>query len=233
MPANFKPKVAGREAAGLGIQETPTFHPTPEEFADPLRYIASIRPIAEPYGVCKIVPPPGWKPPFAIDRSTFKFKTRIQHVHELQERAFGAQDAAAFAHDYDAFLQQHGKRYKVNPFAGGQEVDLARLFRAVQKRGGFDEVSSSKGWKDVARALQVSRWAALASMGGAPPCPLLPVLGPCLAGLLRSRAAARRRCWRCVCARPAARSMCVVLAIERPPPPAHRVLRAAPAPTRR
>lgn len=33
---------------------------------------------AEEYGICKIVPPEGWRPPFAIDRENFKFNTRIQ-----------------------------------------------------------------------------------------------------------------------------------------------------------
>ena len=43
----------------------PTFFPTVEEFeGNPLHYINKIRPIAEKYGICKIVPPEGWNPPF-------------------------------------------------------------------------------------------------------------------------------------------------------------------------
>lgn len=34
----------------------PEFYPTIEEFADPMRYINSIRPLAETAGICKIVP---------------------------------------------------------------------------------------------------------------------------------------------------------------------------------
>ncbi|KAJ1941492.1 hypothetical protein GGF37_003529, partial [Kickxella alabastrina] len=51
----------------FGLPEAPTFYPTAEEFADPLAYIQSIRPLAEKSGLCKIVPPEGWSPPFSLD----------------------------------------------------------------------------------------------------------------------------------------------------------------------
>ena len=37
--------------------EAPVFHPTLEEFKDPLKYIATIKPIAIHSGICKIIPP--------------------------------------------------------------------------------------------------------------------------------------------------------------------------------
>lgn len=64
----------------------PTYYPTAEEFAEPFRYIRSIRAEAEKYGICKVVPPPNWKPSWSIDSHRFLFDTRIQNIHQLQER---------------------------------------------------------------------------------------------------------------------------------------------------
>ncbi|KAJ0407651.1 hypothetical protein P43SY_010192 [Pythium insidiosum] len=63
------------------------FYPTMEEFASPLEYIARIQPLAERTGICKIVPPRGWRPKFAVDLSndSIRFETRLQNIHQLQE----------------------------------------------------------------------------------------------------------------------------------------------------
>ena len=39
------------------LVEAPVFHPTEAEFRDPLVYIGSIRKQAQPFGICRIVPP--------------------------------------------------------------------------------------------------------------------------------------------------------------------------------
>ena len=41
--------------------DIPTYHPSTEQFMDPISYIASIQSDAEPYGMCRIVPPDEWK----------------------------------------------------------------------------------------------------------------------------------------------------------------------------
>ena len=47
----------------LNVPYGPTFYPTLEDFeGNPIDYIEKIRPIAERYGICKIVPPEGWNP---------------------------------------------------------------------------------------------------------------------------------------------------------------------------
>lgn len=47
----------GEEQAFRPPPEAPVFTPTAAEFAEPLIYIAKIRPIIEKTGICKIKPP--------------------------------------------------------------------------------------------------------------------------------------------------------------------------------
>ena len=64
--ANSKLDVA-RPVGGYAneISKGPIFFPTEEEFqGNPLHYISKIRSRAEKYGICKIVPPKSWNPPF-------------------------------------------------------------------------------------------------------------------------------------------------------------------------
>ncbi|CAM9976203.1 unnamed protein product [Hapterophycus canaliculatus] len=63
-----------------GVEEAPCYYPTVAQFAEPLEYIASIRPDAERYGICRICPPPGWKPQFAHKPDKLKFATKEQDL---------------------------------------------------------------------------------------------------------------------------------------------------------
>lgn len=72
------------------LDDAPVFYPSEEEFKDTLKYIASIRPTAESYGICRIVPPPSWKPSCPLKEKHLwqgsNFTTRIQRVDKLQNR---------------------------------------------------------------------------------------------------------------------------------------------------
>lgn len=78
-----------------GIPSAPTYYPTEEEFEDPVRYVEKIRPEAEKYGVCRIVPPASWDPPFALNvegkgPESFRFQSRKQFTSHLCKRAANA-----------------------------------------------------------------------------------------------------------------------------------------------
>jgi hypothetical protein len=62
-----------------GVVDAPTFHPTEEEFLDPLKYIESIRPEAEQYGICNIVPPKSWNSELKL-QPNIRFRPSIQKL---------------------------------------------------------------------------------------------------------------------------------------------------------
>ncbi|KAI8556170.1 hypothetical protein RHMOL_Rhmol05G0231000 [Rhododendron molle] len=78
------------EACRPDLEEVPVFYPNEEEFKDTLKYMENVRHRAEKYGICRIVPPPSWKPPCPLmDKNIWdksKFPTRIQRIDKLQNR---------------------------------------------------------------------------------------------------------------------------------------------------
>ena len=140
---------------GLGLASAPTYRPTCEQFRNPLEYIALIRAEAEQYGICKIVPPPDWKPPFMLDKDKFSFKTRIQSVSELLQKVSSSADYKAWNNQYLKWLMSVGKGKKRNPVFSGREINLYKFHRIVQQRGGYQHCCEKKDWREVARLLGV------------------------------------------------------------------------------
>lgn len=62
----------------FGLEHCPVFYPTVDEFAKPLEYIERIATASRNlhYGICKIVPPEGWQPPFALDTEVSKVSSQ-------------------------------------------------------------------------------------------------------------------------------------------------------------
>eukprot|EP00897_Mesotaenium_endlicherianum_P002632 jgi/Mesen1/2397/ME000157S01531 len=94
--ARWRPENARRP----DVPDAPVFYPTPEEFKDPIKFIDSIRERAEPYGICRVVPPAGWCPPCPLRADTLaaqtqKLPTRIQQTHKLQVREAMSKKPAA------------------------------------------------------------------------------------------------------------------------------------------
>lgn len=74
-------KAEGWEALG----EVPVFRPGPREFQDPLVYLDAVREQAEVAGMCRVVPPPDWRPECKLNEE-MRFVTQVQRVHMLGRR---------------------------------------------------------------------------------------------------------------------------------------------------
>ncbi|XP_008437262.1 lysine-specific demethylase JMJ17 isoform X3 [Cucumis melo] len=144
-------------STSLNIPSGPVYHPTEDEFRDPLEYIYKIRPEAEPYGICRIVPPKNWKPPFALKLDSFTFPTKTQAIHQLQVRP-AACDSETFELEYNRFLDDHfGKKMKKKVVFEGEELDLCKLFNAAKRYGGYDKVVKEKRWGEVFRFVRSTK----------------------------------------------------------------------------
>lgn len=67
------------------LVEAPVFHPSEQEFQDPIEYIERIRNKAEQFGICKIVPPSNFKPECKVS-DDMRFTAYNQYVHKMLHR---------------------------------------------------------------------------------------------------------------------------------------------------
>jgi len=127
--------------------EAPTFYPSEQEFAaGPLAYVRAIRPQAEAYGLCKIVPPKSFRPDFAIQSEQFTFTPRVQRLNELEAMT---RVRLNFLEQVIKFWDLQGHRFKI-PFVDRKLVDLHLLHRVVQSEGGFEQCTRERKWSRVA-----------------------------------------------------------------------------------
>jgi [histone H3]-trimethyl-L-lysine4 demethylase len=70
------------------VPDCPIFHPTPAEWSgDPFGYIRRVVAAGAQgnAGIAKIVPPQGWRVPFALpNRDSFTFTPRVQILNALE-----------------------------------------------------------------------------------------------------------------------------------------------------
>ncbi|XP_063288593.1 lysine-specific demethylase 5C-like isoform X2 [Pelobates fuscus] len=129
--------------------ECPVFEPTWEEFADPLGYIARIRPIAEKSGICKIRPPVDWQPPFAVEVDNFRFTPRIQRLNELEAET---RVKLNYLDQIAKFWEIQGSSLKI-PNVERRILDLYALNKIVQDEGGYELISRERRWARVAQRM--------------------------------------------------------------------------------
>lgn len=132
--------------------EAPVFEPTAEEFEDPMAYISKIRPVAEKAGICKIRPPPGWQPPFAVDVDNFRFTPRVQRLNELEAKT---RIKLNFLDQLAKFWELQGVPLKI-PMVDKKCADLYSLHKVVQDDGGFNVVNRNTKWPKIASRLGYS-----------------------------------------------------------------------------
>lgn len=138
---------------------------------------------ARQFGICKIVPPPTWKPPFIIDRKNFTVRTRVQQVNYLDGQA---RQRLIFVENLCRFWSKRGQELEKLPIIAQAPLDVCRcaphapphspqrlewvenlLFVAGTKYHHIPSSCTGKTPPDIKRRIQtVSRGAAARRHGG-------------------------------------------------------------------
>ncbi|KAF2090698.1 histone demethylase JARID1D [Saccharata proteae CBS 121410] len=137
----------------FGLEEAPTYTPTLEEFKDPMEYMMKIAPEGRKYGIVKVVPPEGWDPDFAIDTERFHFRTRKQTLSTVEG---GTRTNHSYLDQLSKFHRSRGNNLNKFPSVDKRPLDLFKLKKAVETRGGFERVCSGKKWAEIGRDLGYS-----------------------------------------------------------------------------
>ncbi|KAF9950865.1 hypothetical protein BGZ72_007548 [Mortierella alpina] len=138
----------------FGLEDAPCYFPSADEFMEPLRYIESIRAEAEKAGICKIIPPEGWKPTFALDSETFRFRTKIQKLNSMEGETRSTMN---YVDQLYKFHSQQGHPVHKMPQLDKRPIDLFRLRKEVAARGGYQKVTGGKKWAEVGRDMDYTR----------------------------------------------------------------------------
>lgn len=138
------------ESSPTKADPIPILHPTEKQFADPIKYIESLHKLGEKYGAVKIVPPHSYNPKFAANLESLWFKTRRQ----LWNSPVNELDARFEFHMHVLDAQEKGKfSFNKLPCIDKRSVDLWRLHKSVQLRGGFQKCCGEKMWAQMGREL--------------------------------------------------------------------------------
>ncbi|KAG5842586.1 hypothetical protein ANANG_G00179200 [Anguilla anguilla] len=152
-PAEPKAERERSRAGWASLTEVPAFRPGSREFQDPLAYLDSVRAQAEPYGLCRVVPPADWRPECKL-KDEMRFVTQVQHVHKLGRRWGPNVQRLACIRKH---LQSQGIAMEEPPLIGGCELDLARFFQLINDMGGMQQVTDLKKWSKLADLLRVPK----------------------------------------------------------------------------
>ncbi|XP_026750244.1 uncharacterized protein LOC113510896 isoform X2 [Galleria mellonella] len=135
------------------LMNAPIYHPTEEEFKDPLTYIKKIMPEASKYGLCKVVAPKGFQPPCLV-KNEIRFNVSNQYIARLYNR-WGPATSEMCA--IKTYLVSQSVQFNRAPLLNNLEVNLPKLYHVVQKYGGLKKVMEKKKWGRVAEELRNGR----------------------------------------------------------------------------
>ncbi|KAM3858036.1 protein Jumonji [Diretmus argenteus] len=135
------------------LGEVPVFRPAPREFQDPMVYLDAVREKAEVAGMCRVVPPPDWRPECKLSEE-MRFVTQVQRAHKLGRRWGPNVQRLACIRKH---LKSQGITMDEPPVIGGCEVDLARFFQLINEMGGMQQVMDLKKWTKLADLLRIPK----------------------------------------------------------------------------
>ncbi|KAL7322285.1 hypothetical protein PS15p_211925 [Mucor circinelloides] len=141
---------SGKSNRLFGIKEAPTFYPTKEEFKDPLAYIESRGNVGHYYGIIKIVPPVDYNPEFSLNTESFRFKTRVQKLNEIEGET---RTAVNYLEQVKSYYKLRGKSTTYIPKLDKKDINLYKLKKEVALRGGIQRVTRRKLWAEIGREL--------------------------------------------------------------------------------
>mgnify|MGYP002384628909 FL=1 len=145
------------------IPEAPVFRPTLEEFADPIKYISSIRSVGQRYGICKIIPPvpqEQWMHGKTMTNNVafdkYFFRTKSQRIHELARRGHDQEFIVALRR----YMADRGTPLPTElPLVQGRSINLFLLYLAVESKGGYEalnQLPADAGWTDIVRDFDIT-----------------------------------------------------------------------------
>ena len=140
------------------VKECPVYHPSAEEFADPIRYIRSIQAEASKHGICKIVPPLKCKIPAGLvlrgldvtaePQQALKFRARRQ---EIKPAAAGDKEGKKFQYSHNTYTLQKFEKMARDKFterfgcsAALPEEHLEAEFWRVLEQGVYNARTGDK-----------------------------------------------------------------------------------------
>lgn len=121
------------------LQPCPELRPTLAEFANPIEYLSrsDILALGTKYGLVKLIPPTGWRPPFSLS-PTFAFHTRVQKLSDL---GITSRSRRFFTSNLNRFYKMLGVR-TVKPWfvCGDAKIYYYDLYLAFCKHFGTRSV---------------------------------------------------------------------------------------------